>query len=255
MSLAPLNRFVVADSMTPHPVFQTERESIRMIRFSLNGPLVLLCLVTLAAQPAMAVRPPIREAPRVLNGSEHGVGRTIPDLEFIDLKGQLSRLSLLGEARPVVILITGTGCPLCKRYAPSLASLEKDYSEKGVHFLFVNPNKAEKTTRITKAVETHGFKGPYVRDTEHALIRSLRAKTTTEAFVLDSARTLVYRGAVDDQYGFGYALNAPRKTYLRDALDAVLAGQSPNVTATSAPGCELWVDDEVPLTTEAPKKN
>jgi thiol-disulfide isomerase/thioredoxin len=226
-----------------------------MIRFSLNTLLVLLCIVTLATQPATAVRPPIREAPRVLNGSEHGVGRKIPDLAFKDLKGQLSSLSRLGEEKPVVILITGTGCPLCKRYAPSLASLEKDYTEKGVHFLFVNPNKAEKTAKITKAVETHGFKGPYVRDTDHSIIRSLRAKTTTEAFVLDSSRTLVYRGAVDDQYGFGYALNAPRKTYLRDALDAVLAGQLPTVTATSSPGCELWIDDEEPVATETPAAN
>ena len=183
------------------------------------------------------------------------MGRKIPDLAFEDLQGQLGRLSLLSEKRPVVILITGTGCPLCKRYAPSLAKLEQDYSERGVRFLFVNPNKAEKMARITKAVETHRFKGPYVRDTEQSIIRSLQAKTTTEAFVLDSARTLVYRGAVDDQYGFGYALNAPRKTYLRDALDAVLAGEAPTVAATSAPGCELWIDEEEPTASEAPPAN
>ena len=226
-----------------------------MHRFSLKVLLVLPCLVTLVILPAIGGRPPIREAPRVLKGSEHGVGRKIPDLAFEDLQGQLGRLSLLSEKRPVVILITGTGCPLCKRYAPSLAKLEQDYSERGVRFLFVNPNKAEKMARITKAVETHRFKGPYVRDTEQSIIRSLQAKTTTEAFVLDSARTLVYRGAVDDQYGFGYALNAPRKTYLRDALDAVLAGEAPTVAATSAPGCELWIDEEEPTASEAPPAN
>ncbi len=110
--------------------------------------------------------------------------------------------------------------------------------------MFVNPGRAEKSAKIQKAVKTHGFTGPYVRDQNQTIIRALQAKTTTEAFVLDAKRTLVYRGAVDDQYGFGYTLNAPRRTYLRGAMDAVLAGQAPDISATSAPGCELWIDDE-----------
>ncbi len=212
---------------------------------------VLLCAVTLISDHSTAAKPPIREAPSVLEGSDHGIGREIPDLEFIDLNGAVGRLSQLSTRNPIVILITGTGCPLCRRYAPSLAKLEKDYQKKGVRFLFVNPNKAEKTARIEEAVRLHGFKSTYVRDTSHTLIRALAAKTTTEAFVLDSQRKLVYRGAVDDQYGFGYSLNAPRRTYLRNALDAVLEGQSPIISATSSPGCELWVDDEVSVTTES----
>lgn len=205
-------------------------------------------------EQALAVRPPVREAPSVLKGSENGIGREIPDLEFTDLNGKSGRLSELGGKKPVVILITGTGCPLCRKYAPSLAGLEKDYARRGVSFLFVNPNRAEKAARVEEAVATHGFKGPYVRDEGHSIIRTLAAKTTTEAFVLTSDRKLVYRGAVDDQYGFGYSLNEPRRTYLRDALDAVLQGKSPNVSATSAPGCELWIDDEEPETSATPDR-
>ena len=59
---------------------------------------------------------------------------------------------------------------------------------------------------------------------------------------MDAARTLVYRGAVDDQYGFAYALDAPRHTYLVDALESVLVGQAPRIAATSSPGCELFLD-------------
>lgn len=209
-----------------------------------------LCAVTLINHGSTAAKPPIREAPSVLKGTDHGVGREVPDVEFTDLNGTVGRLSDLNAKNPMVILITGIGCPLCRRYAPSLARLEKDYQKKGVPFLFVNPNKTEKLARVQKAVKTHGFKGPYVRDTSHTIIRALAAKTTTEAFVLDRQRKLVYRGAVDDQYGFGYSLNAPRRKYLRDALDAVLEGQSPEISATSSPGCELWIDDEESVTTE-----
>jgi hypothetical protein len=63
--------------------------------------------------------------------------------------------------------------------------------------------------------------------------------TTTDVFVLDSRRTVVYRGAVDDQYGLGYSLDAPRHRYLADAVRAVLNGAVPAVQATEAPGCVL----------------
>ncbi len=67
------------------------------------------------------------------------------------------------------------------------------------------------------------------------MARALGPRATAEVFVLDAARTLVYRGAIDDQYAVGAALDAPRNTFLRDALDAVLAGRRPAVTATSVP--------------------
>ncbi len=203
---------------------------------------VLFAVVLCSA--GVVAKPPIREAPKVLDGGELGVGETVPDLEFTDLDGNTGRLSMLGAEKAIVFLMTNTGCPLCRRYGPSLAAIEKEYKDKGVKCVFVNSNRAEKIDRIRKNVETHGFQGPYVRDVDHEIIRALNAKTTTEAFVLDAERNLVYRGAVDDQYGFGYSRNEPRHTYLRDALDALLAEMTPKVTATSAPGCELWIDDE-----------
>ena len=210
----------------------------------LSARLPLLMLIVLAAQDAVSARPPVREAPSVLDGSQRGIGRTIPDVEFTDLSGSKHRLSQLQDSKAVVIFITGTSCPLCRKFAPSLADLEKQYSDKGIDFVYVNPNKAEKLSKIEHAIQVNGFQGPYVRDAGHHVIRSLQAKTTTEAFVLDRERKLIYQGAVDDQYGFGYALNAPRKTYLRDALDAVLADKTPLVTATTSPGCELWIEAE-----------
>jgi hypothetical protein len=136
--------------------------------------------------------------------------------------------------------MTGTGCPLCLKYSPSLVAIERQYRDKNVAFVFINPNESEKIERLQDAVKTHGFQGPYVRDGQKSLSHVLGAETTTEVFVLDRARTLIYRGAVDDQYGFGYALNAPRKSYLTDALDSLLDGRTPEMQATTSPGCELF---------------
>ena len=74
----------------------------------------------------------------------------------------------------------------------------------------------------------------------------MRVGTTTEAFVLDGSRTLVYRGAVDDRYGFGYALAEARHHYLRDALAAVARKAVPEVPATTAPGCAIDTGEALP---------
>lgn len=184
----------------------------------------------------------IRQKPERLNAGQHGIGRMIPDLAFTDVGGTPRRLSEIGQNKALVIAMTGTGCPLCLKYSPSIADIEKRYLGKGVAFVFVNPIESERGERIRKAIRTHGFQGTYVVDDKEQITRTLGAATTTEVFVLDRARTLVYRGAVDDQYGLGYSLNKPQHNYLTDALDAVLAGTSPTTQATSAPGCELGYD-------------
>ncbi|HTI49466.1 MAG TPA: redoxin, partial [Planctomycetaceae bacterium] len=83
----------------------------------------------------------------------------------------------------------------------------------------------------------------YVRDRNGALARAVHATHSTDVIVLDSRRTVIYRGAVDDQYGFGYSLNAPRREYLVEALAAVIDGKRPSVRATVAPGCPLDVEE------------
>lgn len=184
----------------------------------------------------------VRQGPQLRRGKDCGVGRQIADLELTDINGRTQTLSQLAKDGVAVIAMTGTGCPLCKKYAPTLAAIEDEYRRQGVRFVFVNPNKSEQGPRCHDAVSQHGFDGPYVSDPDSRICRALQADTTTEVFVVDSSRTLVYRGAVNDQYGFAYASDAPTETFLEDALDAVLADKHPDVSATTSPGCELLYD-------------
>lgn len=199
--------------------------------------------VNAVADESAPETPSIRQQPVVLKSNDHGVGRLIPDLVLTDLAGQSHRLSDFRNSRAVVIAMTGTACPLCLKYAPSLARIERQYQTKNVTFIFVTPGESESTRKIQEAIDSHGFQGLCVQDARLEVCRTLGVSTTTEVLVLDAAGTLMYRGAVDDQYGLGYSLNEPRRTFLTDALDAVLEGQLPEVGATSAPGCELFYDN------------
>lgn len=77
-----------------------------------------------------------------------------------------------------------------------------------------------------------------------AIANALGVKSTGEVFVLDSENRLVYRGAIDDQYGFGYTQDAPTHNYLRNALDAELHRWPIATPATLAPGCIIDADPQ-----------
>jgi len=199
---------------------------------------------------ADAAKEPVRQAPRALPPAHHGVGRQAPDVAFTDVTGKSGKLSDFKDQKAVVVAFTSTSCPLSKKYAPSLARLEKAYRDRGVTFVFVNPIETDSAEDIANAVKAHGFMGPYIHDKSGSFAKNIGATVTTDAFVLDPTRTVNYRGAVDDQYGQGYAHDAPRHTYLAAAIDAVLAGKAPQVAATEAPGCALDLEKaKAPATT------
>jgi thiol-disulfide isomerase/thioredoxin len=176
-----------------------------------------------------------REEPRRLKAGDCGIGTLIPDITLVDLDGKSRALSELTARRPTVVALVSPSCPVSKRYLPTLARLEKEYQTKGVAFLFVASNPTDMPADLRAAALVN----PIVRDSENKLQQALGVRSTTDAFVLDTARTLQYRGAIDDQYGLGYSLDAPRQRYLTNALDAVLAARVPEIAATDAPGCAL----------------
>jgi peroxiredoxin len=188
-------------------------------------------------ESAAAERP--QEAPKRLKGAEYRIGALIPDLELQDLDGKAIRLSELSAKQPLIVAMADPGCPVSKRYLPTLAAMQKAQPATGAKFLLLSAASREDEPALKAALQSTAPEIRCVRDPEHRLALALGAKASTDAFLLDGARTLIYRGAIDDQYGLGYSLDAPRHQYLADALKATLAGHAPVIDATEAPGCLL----------------
>ena len=181
----------------------------------------------------------VTSGPEMLKPGEVGIGRMIDDVKFRTLDGKELSLGSFKDRKGLVIVMTSATCPVSKRYLPSVAKLAAELKDQGLGLLLVNALVSEKPEDIRSQLAAAGVTAPYVHDTDKKLSLALGARTTTEVFLLDPARTLVYRGALDDQYGINYNLDAPRHPYLRDAVAALLRGEKPFVQATAAPGCEL----------------
>ncbi len=181
----------------------------------------------------------VTSGPEILKPGEVGIGRMIDDVKFRTLDGKELSLGSFKDRKGLVIVMTSATCPVSKRYLPSVAKLAAELKDQGLGLLLVNALVSEKPEDIRSQLAAAGVTAPYVHDTDKKLSLALGARTTTEVFLLDPARTLVYRGALDDQYGINYNLDAPKHSYLRDAVAALLRGEKPFVQATAAPGCEL----------------
>lgn len=201
------------------------------------------CWLTLAIclAPVAVGAEQLTQGPHRLTAGEHGIGRYVADQSFVDLDGKSHKLSEFGP-RHVVLAMTSTSCPLSKKYLPTLVDLAQSYSSRGVAFVLVNPIAVDKRAEMQTAKSSLAGKASYVFDEHGQLAAALGAKTTTDVIVLDPSRTVVYHGAVDDQYGIGYAHDAPKQRLLADALDDLLAGRQPEIAATDAPGCKLDLD-------------
>ncbi len=220
----------------------TKPEATTAVR---SGALANLLKRDSAGTPAAAEKtnpspaePPVREGPKPVLPGDHGIGRRIATLTFTDLTGASRSLGEIASDRIVVIAMTSTSCPLSKKYLPTLVDLSATTAD-GVAWILVNPVATDTPADMRAAAARFGDRVTYVHDAGGRLAATIGATSTTDVVVLATDRTIAYHGAIDDQYGFGYSLDAPRRRYLADALTAIRAGGTPLVAATEAPGCVL----------------
>lgn len=201
-------------------------------------PVLMVCLPAegTGAQPVDG--DVVREGVQERNAAEWGVGRLVSVTAVKDLDGQSHEIG----GSPTVFSVIDFTCPISGKNAPKYRKLHQEFAKQGVQFFLIGWNEKDDAAR--KAMTEFGLTMPYLPDRDHTLARLFDARTTTEIFILDAARTLVYRGAIDDQFGIGVALPEPKRHLLREALDSVLTGKQVATEATNAPGCALGLEQE-----------
>lgn len=146
-----------------------------------------------------------------------------------------------GGAPATVVVFTCNHCPYALAWHERIVGVARDYADRGVRVLAVNPNDAERYPRdslqaMRDRVESGDFEGiPYLSDESQDVARAYDAKTTPDVFVLDADRLLRYRGAPDSDYDSP----AENAALLRGALDAVLDGRNPDPVETTPVGCSI----------------
>ncbi len=141
----------------------------------------------------------------------------------------------------VVVCFSCNHCPYVKAWEDRMVQVQADYVGKGVQFIAISSNDAQKYPadsfpKMKERAQEKGFNFPYLYDETQGVARLYAAERTPEFFVFDKGGVLRYHGALDDNYD---PPTAVKHQYLRDALDAVLAGQTPTTAETPPVGCTV----------------
>lgn len=145
----------------------------------------------------------------------------------------------LGVAVPngevTVILFLSTVCPISNAYTDRIHALFARYAGNPVRFTLLNSNANESEAESGVFSRDVAFPAPLRKDVNNVIADRYNARMTPEAVVLDQTGKVRYQGAIDD------ARNPARVKIeaLRQAIDAVLAGQPITVENLRSFGCSI----------------
>jgi len=143
----------------------------------------------------------------------------------------------------VVLVFLANHCPVVTAYEDRILDFANQFKGKSVKLIGVSVTAApgqkqqDDLNAIKARVKDKGYNFAYGYDESQDIGRAYGATHTPEFFVLDKARTLRYMGALDDNQ----QENKVTKTYLKDAVNALLKGESPEVAESRPVGCGISI--------------
>jgi peroxiredoxin len=167
------------------------------------------------------------------------IGDRAPAFRLPDTEGAEHALPD-GTSPAAVVVFTCNHCPYALAWHDRILDAARDYAERGVRFLAINSNDAERYPRdsleaMQARVREEDWPLPYLHDSSQQVARDYEAIATPEVFLLDAEGTLRYHGAPDADY----ADPSRGGAWMRDAIDAVLEGRSPDPAETKPIGCSI----------------
>lgn len=179
-----------------------------------------------------------------IDNKGYEVGDAATDFKLENIDGKMVSLSDYEDAKGFIVIFTCNTCPYAVANEDRIIALDKKYKPKGYPVIAINPNnpKAQPDDTMGKMkqkAKVKGFTFPYLVDKGQKIYPQYGATKTPHTYILekkDRDYIVQYIGAIDDS---SRDENAVKEKYVEKAVDALLAGQKPEVTSTKAIGCSI----------------
>lgn len=178
------------------------------------------------------------------------LGTDAPDFILPDADGNLHTLADFKNLPALLVVFISNRCPFVVLIRETLAKFANDYAEKGLAVVAINSNDAvahpeETLQRVGEEAKTHDYGFPYLKDAAQIAAKAYGAACTPDFFLYDRERKLAYHGQFDDaRPGNGRPVTG---SDLRQAVDALLKGDSVSETQTPSIGCNIkWTAGNEP---------
>ncbi len=178
-----------------------------------------------------------------LAGGALAIGASIPmaDVKMKNIDGKELAIADVKKPGGTLVVFTCNHCPFAKAWETRIVELGNTYIAKGIGVIAVNANDPKVADQdsfevMQQRAKERGMNYPYVVDATSNLARAFGATRTPEAFLFDKDGKLVYHGTIDDNAEEPAKVETP---YLKNALDAVVAGAKVPVAETKSIGCGI----------------
>jgi peroxiredoxin len=156
-----------------------------------------------------------------------------PDFVLSDVKGRFHSLSDY-RGKIVIVNFWSAECPHSTRTDKAMLELLEKWNGE-VELLSVAANQNESVQLVEEVAQARRIPKILI-DAGHVVADQFDAITTPHIFVLDWEGILRYRGAVDD---VTFRRREARQFFLREAVEALLHGEIPKLSETTAYGCAI----------------
>lgn len=136
-----------------------------------------------------------------------------------------------------ILIFLDIECPICQKTTQRVQVLAEQYANQ-VRFEAIYPTETATLAEVKRFERTFKLTIPRQLDPDHKVVNQYDATTTPEVILLSETGKILYRGSVDDQfYRLGRYRPVPTAFYLKDAIEATLAGKPIPVNRTTPTGC------------------
>ena len=168
------------------------------------------------------------------------IPESIQNLSLKNAQGADQTIKGLSGSKGKLLVITCNTCPYARAWEERLVAIGNEYQGKGIAVVAINSNdpnrEGEAFGNMQNRVKAKNYQFPYLADSSSAVARALNATKTPEVFLFDAQDKLIYHGAIDDNSDNAKKV---KKHYLREALDALLAGKTLTANKVDAVGCGI----------------
>ena len=170
------------------------------------------------------------------------LGTKFPEFELINvLENQMFSSLSLENNRPTLLMLICNHCPYVIHYHEELQRITKDFNAL-VDLVAISSNDAmnypqDGPEEMKVLFDSLGLSFPYLYDETQNMAKVLQAQCTPEFYLYNGQGLLVYRGRLDDSSP-GNDIKVSGKD-LRDAINALLSGQSISEFQQPSMGCSI----------------
>lgn len=141
----------------------------------------------------------------------------------------------------LLVMFSCNTCPYVIKSQARTTEMIAHAKKVGMGVVIVNSNEAKRDgddsyKAMTKYAKSENYDVPYVVDANSQLADAFGATRTPEVFLFDGEGKLMYKGAMEDNPANP---SESEHVFLKDAINQVMAGETPDPGATKSIGCTI----------------